>query len=368
MNISFTFFLLPSSTRNQEDEPTNVVSNDNVSNISSPISFHNLANQQHQFYFFLLPSSTGNQEDEPPNVVSNDNVFCDDSDIVSSSASEELQGEVSPLHTIPAEITPLRTTTHLAATVTTSSPPSLPFVSQPTTPSYTDKKSSAEGSDISNATPPRLLRARIRGGRVRQATGVKIHTRGGGHGHVWGGGNVGRRGDLKAGCDSPKRPKRGFPFTSIPGVHIQSDDPTSPLSILKTFLSDQLIDSIVDFTNRYAEMMMNDPDIQAHMNTKQRSLFHLWRDTNRDEMWLYICICLLMGIIHKPSIHVYWSRQHILSTPIFSHLMRRDGFKQLRKMIHFADPFADPLMNIFICGKDGSSFGSTSQAKEKDMG
>ena len=97
------------------------------------------------------------------------------------------------------------------------------------------------------------------------------------------------------------------------------------------------MDSIVDFTNRYAEMMMNNPDIQAHMNTKQRSLFHLWRDTNRGEMWLYICIYLLMGIIHKPSIHGYWSRQHILSTPIFSCFMRRDRFKQLRKMIHFVD-------------------------------
>ena len=85
-------------------------------------------------------------------------------------------------------------------------------------------------------------------------------------------------------------------------------------------------------------MMMNNPDIQAHMNTKQRSLFHLWRDTNRGEMWLYICICLLMEIIHKPSIHGYWSRQHILSTPIFSRLMWRDRFKQLRKMIHFVDP------------------------------
>ena len=85
-------------------------------------------------------------------------------------------------------------------------------------------------------------------------------------------------------------------------------------------------------------MMMNNPDIQAHMNTKQRSLFHLRRSTNRDEMWLYIYICFLMGIIHKPSIHAYWSRQHILSTPIFSRLMRRDRFKQLRKMIHFANP------------------------------
>ena len=219
-----------------------------VSSISSPTFFHNLANQQHQLYFFLLPSSTGNQEDEPPNVVSNDNVFCDDSDIVSPSASEELQGEVSSLHTLPAEITPPPTTTPPAATITTSPPPSPPLVSQPTT----DKDSSAESSDISNATPPRLRRIRTRGGRVRQATCRKIRTRGGGHGHVGGGGTVGRRGGPGAGWDSPKRPKRRFPFTSVPSVHIQPDGPTSPLSILKTFPSDQLTDSIVDFTNRYA--------------------------------------------------------------------------------------------------------------------
>ena len=38
------------------------------------------------------------------------------------------------------------------------------------------------------------------------------------------------------------------------------------------FLSDDLIDSIVNFTNSYAEMMMSDPNIQAQMDTKQRSL------------------------------------------------------------------------------------------------
>ena len=208
---------------------------------------------------------------------------------------------------------------------------------QPTTPSHTDKDSSAESSDISNATPPNLRHVRTRGGRVRQATGRKIRNRVGGRGHVWGGGTAGRYGGRGVGWDSPKRTKRQFPFTSILGAHIQPDDLISPLSILKTFLSDQLIDNIADFTNRYAELMMKDPDIQAHMNIKQRSLFHLWRDTNRDEMWLYICICLLMGIIHKPVIHAYWSRQQILSTPIFSRLMRRDRFKQLRKIIHFAD-------------------------------
>ena len=89
--------------------------------------------------------------------------------------------------------------------------------------------------------------------------------------------------------------------------------------------------------------MVSDPNIQAQMNTKQISLFSVCRETNRDEMWLYICICLLMGIIHKPIIHAYWSLEHIFSTPIFDRLMRRDRFKQLRKMIHFANPLNENL-------------------------
>ena len=34
---------------------------------------------------------------------------------------------------------------------------------------------------------------------------------------------------------------------------------------------------------------------------------------------------------------MYWSKDPFLSTPIFSRLMRRDRFEQIRKMIHFTD-------------------------------
>ena len=78
---------------------------------------------------------------------------------------------------------------------------------------------------------------------------------------------------------------------------------------------------------------MSDPNIQDQMNTKQRPLFRAWKET--DKMWLYICIFLLMGIIHKPNIHAYWSREYIICTPILGWLMWRE--KQLRKMIHFTD-------------------------------
>lgn len=54
-----------------------------------------------------------------------------------------------------------------------------------------------------------------------------------------------------------------------------------------------------------------------------------------------------MGIVHKPQIHMYWSRNHIVSTPIISRLMRRDRFEQIRKMLHFTDPLEeDPEDNL----------------------
>ena len=45
-----------------------------------------------------------------------------------------------------------------------------------------------------------------------------------------------------------------------------------------------------------------------------------------------------MGILSKPQYHMYWTSQHVFTTPIFSRLMRRDRCEQLLKMIHFSDP------------------------------
>ena len=58
------------------------------------------------------------------------------------------------------------------------------------------------------------------------------------------------------------------------------------------FLSDELIDNIVNFTNSYAEMMRSDPNILPQMNTKQRLLFSIWNETNRDEMcYTFASVC-----------------------------------------------------------------------------
>ena len=99
-----------------------------------------------------------------------------------------------------------------------------------------------------------------------------------------------------------------------------------------------MVDDVVTYTNVYAQLLKEVPDIQRRINMKRRSLHNLWKDVNRDEIWTYFAIQMLMGIIHKPHYHMYWSKDSVLSTPIFSRLMRRDRFEQIRKMIHFVDP------------------------------
>ena len=220
--------------------------------------------QKHKMFFLnLCHLSLDNEEDEATNVMDNDSNFA------SSFASEQLQEEETSLHSLPQQRTPPHFPTHRGknntqATITLPSPvvsqsssiallPS-PLVPQSSTPTQT--ASSDENSDTPT-TSPTHKHVRTRGGRVRQATGRRIQTQRGGRGtaansvHGRGVGACRRpgHGGSRASCDSPVRSKRRFNFTSTPGVNILPEDSTSPLSILKMFLSDELIDNIVNFTN-----------------------------------------------------------------------------------------------------------------------
>ena len=115
-------------------------------------------------------------------------------------------------------------------------------------------------------------------------------------------------------------------------VNIQPDSPASPLSIVETFLTSEHVD-ISLFINSYTNMM-NDPHIQAQLNAKNRSVFNRRRNSNRDEMWLFL---LLMIIIQKPSIHSYWNPRQILPNT-FVKLSNEKDQKQTVAMTRFTDP------------------------------
>ena len=101
----------------------------------------------------------------------------------------------------------------------------------------------------------------------------------------------------------------------------------------KLYIDDKMIDYIVTQTNLYVAQYLE----KEQGNLRPHSLVHEWKPTDRAEMLTLLAVLILMGIIHKPRLTMYWSKDSILATPIFNQVMRRDRFLLLIRFLHFAD-------------------------------
>ena len=81
---------------------------------------------------------------------------------------------------------------------------------------------------------------------------------------------------------------REFLFAGSSGVKINVADPTCPLSIIKTFLTDELLSNIVLFTNTYAELCKMHPSFIEKVGGCNRTLLNLWKEVTKDDMGLYM--------------------------------------------------------------------------------
>ena len=111
--------------------------------------------------------------------------------------------------------------------------------------------------------------------------------------------------------------------------------PRSPtaLDFFKLYITDEIIDHLVTHTNMYAAQYIQ----RVGANLRPNSTVHEWVPTNRAEMLTLLGVLLLMGVVHKPRMTMYWSKDDLLATPVFNQVMRRDRFLLLIKFLHFAD-------------------------------
>ncbi|XP_064644697.1 piggyBac transposable element-derived protein 4-like [Lineus longissimus] len=70
---------------------------------------------------------------------------------------------------------------------------------------------------------------------------------------------------------------------------------------------------------------------------KDNSRAKAWKPTTPEEMNTFLGLILLMGVVLKPRIHMYWATDELVSTPIFSQAMTRDRFQLILKFFHFAN-------------------------------
>ena len=126
---------------------------------------------------------------------------------------------------------------------------------------------------------------------------------------------------------------RQIPFTGRERIMQPLPTKSTPLDFFKLYITDNIIDHLVVQTNLYAQQFIE----REHNNLRPNSLVHEWQPTDRAEISTLLGILILMGIVHKPKLTMYWSTDTLLATPIFNQVMRRDRFLILIKFLHFAD-------------------------------
>ncbi|XP_043468234.1 piggyBac transposable element-derived protein 4-like [Leptopilina heterotoma] len=118
--------------------------------------------------------------------------------------------------------------------------------------------------------------------------------------------------------------KRDAPFTRNVGPNIP-DNVKKPSEIFLCLFSDDLLDLIVQETNRYLQQK----------GYKQPP-------TTKEELLIFLGIYILMGVKNSPSYRDYWSANPQLNDPYISSLMSVVRFRFFLGCLHITDNSTEP--------------------------
>lgn len=124
------------------------------------------------------------------------------------------------------------------------------------------------------------------------------------------------------------------PFSGISGLApgLNVNNYSSRAAIFSLYMNDNVVDHIVTETNKYG------------------SSDNTFESTSADEFRVYIALLILMGIVQKPTIHSYWSKDVTVDTPYFRSVMPRRRFMAINRYLHLVDNETmdptDPLRKI----------------------
>uniref|UniRef100_A0A8C5FSV4 PiggyBac transposable element-derived protein domain-containing protein n=1 Tax=Gadus morhua TaxID=8049 RepID=A0A8C5FSV4_GADMO len=123
-----------------------------------------------------------------------------------------------------------------------------------------------------------------------------------------------------------------FPFTATPGPRRAAAELDSdlPADFLMLFLTDELLQNIVDQTNLYASQYF-----EAHPDNLPYSRGHAWKPVSVPELKTFFGLSFLTGYIKKPSLEMYWSVDEVDATPHFGKTMSRNRFQIIWRFLHF---------------------------------
>jgi Transposase IS4 len=108
---------------------------------------------------------------------------------------------------------------------------------------------------------------------------------------------------------------------------------SDPFAIFSQFFTDKIVDKLVEWTNKYAEL---------HLSDGKRLQARRWQPTYREELWAYFGVLIHIGLTHESSIEDYWgSLDTTGSEHITKRYMGRVRFEQLDRYFRCIELWPD---------------------------
>ena len=132
-------------------------------------------------------------------------------------------------------------------------------------------------------------------------------------------------------------------FENATGTRVNVTDCDQVENVVNCFLGDDLLEFIIMETNKYRA--------ENYRKFKKGKKCRKWRDVTTSELKKFFGLVIIMGLVMKARINLYWSTNPIIETPIFSKTMSRNRFQKILKYLHFSDnknmpPNADRLYKV----------------------
>jgi len=118
-------------------------------------------------------------------------------------------------------------------------------------------------------------------------------------------------------------------YSNKPGNNQGIDGLKAPIEFFQLFFSDHIFQEICKLSDKYYHSKSYKRQYSSHKRK--------WKTPDLPTMKNFFGILLYMGIVKKPSLKDYWSKNNLFGTPFLNDLMSLDHFLQIRKNLHFVD-------------------------------
>ncbi|KAF8786052.1 PiggyBac transposable element-derived protein like [Argiope bruennichi] len=125
-----------------------------------------------------------------------------------------------------------------------------------------------------------------------------------------------------------------LPFKAVPGLKVD-DSVCKEIDFFRHYFDDTVMKLITEQTNLYQRSIYPEDASGARSSN--------YLPVTEEEMFVFFALTILMGIIKKPKIKMYFSTNPMLATPFFNSVMSRDRYVAILRCLHFASSDAKKI-------------------------